>query len=151
MKLTYQNIQELADKMREARPPLAPVEIWRAFEQLEKDKVQHVKDPSRLLTNLVQLVRFAIGQDDRLEEFDKVANQRFNLWKGRQLKKGVVFTDEQNEWLERIKDYIVANVSMDKDDIQDAMDDKGGILRARAIFGANLEPLLADLSLSLVA
>ncbi len=149
--LTYQNIQELADKMREARPPLAPVEIWRAFEQLEKDKVQHVKDPSRLLTNLVQLVRFAIGHDDKLEEFDKVANQRFNLWKGRQLKKGITFTDEQNEWLERIKDYIVANVSMDKDDIQEAMDDKGGILRAHQVFGANLEPLLADLSLSLVA
>ena len=85
--------------MREARPPLAPIEIWRAFELLEKDKVQHVKNPVRLLTNLVQLVRFAIGQDDKLEEFDKVANQRFNLWKGRQLKKGIVFTAEQNEWL----------------------------------------------------
>ena len=137
--------------MREARPPLAPIEIWRAFELLEKDKVQHVKNPVRLLTNLVQLVRFAIGQDDKLEEFDKVANQRFNLWKGRQLKKGVVFTAEQNEWLEMIKDYIIANVRIEPKDFQDTMDDKGGIIRARKIFGKDLEPLLADMSLALVA
>ena len=149
--LTYANIRELAEKMREARPPLAPIEIWRAFELLEKDKVQHVKNPVRLLTNLVQLVRFAIGQDDKLEEFDKVANQRFNLWKGRQLKKGVVFTAEQNEWLEMIKDYIIANVRIEPKDIQETMDDKGGIIRARKIFGKDLEPLLADMSLALVA
>jgi len=149
--LTYSNIRELAEKMREARPPLAPVEIWRAFELLEKNRVQHVNNPARLLTNLVQLVRFALGQDEALEEFDKVANQRFNLWKGRQLKKGVEFSDEQNLWLEIIKDYIIANVRIEKEDIQEALFDKGGIIRARQVFGANLEPLLADLSLALVA
>ena len=149
--LTYNNIRELSEKMREARPPLAPIEIWRAFELLEKDKVQHVQNPARLLTNLVQLVRFAIGQDDRLEEFDKIANQRFNLWKGRQLKKGITFTDEQNRWLEMIKDYIVANVHIEPKNIQETMDDKGGIIRAKQVFGSNLEPLLKDLSLALVA
>ena len=149
--LTYANIRELAEKMREARPPLAPIEIWRAFELIEKDKVQHVKNPARLLTNLVQLVRFAIGQDDKLEEFDKVANQRFNLWKGRQLKKGITFTAEQNEWLEMIKDYIVANVRIEPKDIQDTVDDKGGIIRARQVFGKDLDNILADMSLALVA
>ena len=149
--LTYANIRELAEKMREARPPLAPIEIWRAFELLEKDKVQHVKNPVRLLTNLVQLVRFSIGQDDKLEEFDKVANQRFNLWKGRQLKKGIVFTAEQNKWLEMIKDYIIANVRIEPKDIQETMDDKGGIIRARKIFGKDLDTILADMSLALVA
>ena len=149
--LTYSNIRELAEKMREARPPLAPVEIWRAFELLEKNRVQHVNNPARLLTNLVQLVRFALGQDEALEEFDKVANQRFNLWKGRQLRKGVEFSDEQNLWLEIIKDYIIANVRIEKEDIQEALFDKGGIIRARKIFGKDLDTILADMSLALVA
>ena len=104
-----------------------------------------------ILTNLVQLVRFALGKDDTLEEFDKVANQRFNLWKGRQLKKGIHFTDEQNEWLERIKDYIVANAYMSKTDIQEAMDDKGGIFKARQVFGTDLDNILEDMNLALVA
>ena len=149
--LTYSAISDLADKMRQAQPPLATIEIWRAFEMLEKDKVQKVKNPARILTNLVQLVRFALGKDDTLEEFDKVANQRFNLWKGRQLKKGIYFTDEQNEWLERIKDYIVANAYMSKTDIQEAMDDKGGIFKARQVFGTDLDNILEDMNLALVA
>lgn len=149
--LTYNAITDLADKMRQAQPPLATVEIWRAFEILEKDKVQHVKNPARILTNLVQLVRFALGRDNSLEEFDKVANQRFNLWKGRQLKKGITFTAEQNEWLERIKDYIVANSYISKKDIQEAMDDKGGIFRAKQVFGNELDNILEDINLALVA
>ncbi len=150
-RLTYSAIQDLAEKMRLAQPPLAPVEIWRAFEVLQKDKVQHITNPARILTNLVQLVRFAIGVDENLESFDKVANQRFNLWKGRQLKKGVTFTKEQNEWLERIKDYIISNAYMSKSDIQENLDDKGGILRAKAVFGNELDSILDDLNLTLVA
>lgn len=149
--LTYSAIQDLAEKMRLAQPPLAPVEIWRAFEVLQKDKVQHITNPARILTNLVQLVRFAIGIDENLESFDKAANQRFNLWKGRQLKKGVTFTKEQNEWLERIKDYIISNAYMNKSDIQENLDDKGGIFRAKAVFGNELDAILDDLNLTLVA
>lgn len=149
--LTYSAIQDLAEKMRLAQPPLAPVEIWRAFEVLQKDKVQHITNPARILTNLVQLVRFAIGIDENLESFDKAANQRFNLWKGRQLKKGVTFTKEQNEWLERIKDYIISNAYMSKSDIQENLDDKGGIFRAKAVFGNELDVILDDLNLTLVA
>ena len=149
--LTYQSIKDLADQMIEARPPLTTVELWRAFELLQKDRVQRVKDPRRLLTNLLQLVRFAIGKDDKLEEFDKVAEQRYNLWKGRQLKKGITFTDEQNQWLDMIKDYIIANAYIEKSNIQETMDDRGGIFKAKEVFGNNLENILSDLSLALVA
>jgi len=149
--LTYEAIKYLADKMKMAKPPLITSQLWSSFRLLEKDKVQAVKNPTRLLTNLVQLVRFAIGKDAKLCEFDTIANQRFNLWKGRQKKRGIVFTDEQNQWLELIKNHIIANSYIEKSDIQAAMDDKGGIFKAKQVFGKELDNILMDLSLALVA
>ena len=117
---------------------------------MQKDKVQSVKDPAKLLTNIVQLVRFAIGQDEKLEDFSSVANSKFELWKGRQIKRGVVFTEEQQQWLEEIKDYIVSNAYIDVNDIHEVMEDRGGIIKARQVFGQELQPILEDLSLALV-
>lgn len=148
--LTYEKIDDLHKKLVAEMPPLETANLWRAYQLLEKDKVQNVKNPAKLLTNIVQLVRFAIGQDDRLEDFSKTANSRFELWKGRQIKRGVTFTSEQQQWLEEIKNYIVANAYMELSDIQDNMDDKGGIIKARQVFGKDLQPILDDLSLALV-
>ena len=131
-------------------PPLETANLWRAYQLLKKDKVQQVQDPAKLLTNVVQLVRFAIGQDEELQDFSKVANSRFELWKGRQIKRGVEFTEEQLVWLEGIKNYIVSNAYIELAEVQEAMEDKGGIMRAREVFGEQLQAILDDLSLALV-
>ena len=132
-------------------PPLETAKLWRAYQLLNKDRVRNVKDPAKLLTNLVQLVRFAIGEDSELNDFSTVANKRFELWKGRQLKNlGIVFTEEQNMLLEELKNYIVANAYMELDDVQEALEDKGGIIKAKQVFGNDLSNILNDLSLALV-
>ena len=148
--LTYEKIRDLSDKLAAAIPPLEVSGIWHAYQLISKDKVRNTKDPAKLLTNLVQLVRFAIGQDEFLEDFSSVANSRFELWKGRQIKRGIEFTSEQQELLEIIKDYIVANAFVNSDDMQDALADKGGIFKARQTFGQDLDNMLEDLSLALV-
>ena len=84
--LTYEKIDELHKKLLEEMPPLETANLWRAYKLLQKDKVQEVKNPAKLLTNIIQLVRFAIGQDEKLEDFSAVANSKFELWKGRQIK-----------------------------------------------------------------
>ena len=148
--LTYEKIDELHDKLISEMPPLETANLWRAYKLLQKDKVKEVKDPAKLLTNIVQLVRFAIGQDEKLEDFSSVANSRFELWKGRQIKRGVQFTEEQQQWLEEIKNYIVANAYMELKDIHEAMQHKGGIIKARQVFVQELQPILEDLSFALV-
>lgn len=149
--LTYENIRNLADKLSREMPPLETAKLWRAYQLLNKNRVRNVKDPAKLLTNLVQLVRFAIGEDSELNDFSTVANKRFELWKGRQLKNlGIVFTEEQNMLLEELKNYIVANAYMELDDVQEALEDKGGIIKARQVFGNDLPNILNDLSLALV-
>lgn len=148
--LTYEKIRELSNKLATEIPPLEITGIWHAYKLIEQDKVKNTKDPAKLLTNLVQLVRFAIGKDDTLEDFSSVANSRFELWKGRQIKRGVEFSQEQKELLTIIKDYIVANAYVNADDMQDALSDKGGIFKARQVFGQELDSILDDLSLALV-
>ena len=148
--LTYEKIRDLSDKLAAAIPPLEISGIWHAYQLISKDKVRNTKNPAKLLTNLVQLVRFAIGQDEYLEDFSTVANSRFELWKGRQIKRGIEFTQEQQELLEIIKDYIVANAFVNSDDMQDALADRGGIFKARQTFGQDLDNILEDLSLALV-
>lgn len=148
--LTYEKIEDLHKKLIAQMPPLETANLWRAYQLLQKDKVQNVKSPDKLLTNIVQLVRFAIGQDEELQDFSKVANSRFELWKGRQLKRGVKFTEEQQLWLEEIKNYIIANAYMELSEVHEAMEDKGGIVKAKQIFGEQLQPILEELSLALV-
>jgi len=148
--LTYEKIDELHNKLISEMPPLETANLWSAYQLLQKDKVQQIKNPARLLTNIVQLVRFAIGQDEELQDFSRSANSKFELWKGRQIKRGIQFSDEQNQWLEEIKNYIVANAYMELKDIHEAMQDKGGIIKAKQVFGENLANILDDLSLILV-
>lgn len=148
--LTYEKIDELHKKLSEEIPPLETANLWRAYKLLQKDKVQEVKNPAKLLTNIIQLVRFAIGQDEKLEDFSAVANSKFELWKGRQIKRGVKFSPEQLQWLEEIKNYIVANAYMELSEIQEYLGDKGGIIKAKQVFGQELQPILDELSLALV-
>ena len=102
------------------------------------------------LTNIIQLVKFALGFDDELREFSSIANSRFELWKGRKKNKGIIFDEKQNEFLELIKDYIISNSYLDLADIQSFLSDKGGIFKAKTLFD-NFESLLVELNQTLVA
>jgi type I restriction enzyme R subunit len=151
--LTYAAIRELAEALE--RPPvhLTTPMLWQAYANLEQNKVRRVTDPGRLLTNIVALVRYAIGQDDMLEEFDVSVTQRYNLWLGRQIKAGKNFSAVQRAWLDAIKDHIAANVAIDKSDLLDnpVFADKGGLVAYRSAFGAAADEILKDMNGALVA
>jgi type I restriction enzyme R subunit len=88
-----------------------------------------------------------------LEPFSRRVEQRFNLWVGRQIKAGRSFTEEQMEWLRLIRDHIAHNAEVTQDDFKQMPDftDRGGLLKARRVFGEQLQPTLDDLSEALVA
>jgi type I restriction enzyme, R subunit len=110
--------------------------------------------PEKVLTDVIALVRFAAGgADEVLEPFSRRAEQRFNLWVGRQIKAGRSFTAEQMEWLRLIKDHIAANAEVTTEDLKEipSFTARGGLLKARCAFGEQLQPTLDDLSEALVA
>ena len=94
-----------------------------------------------MLTDIISLIRFATGQAEQLEPFRNRANQLFELWIGRQKNAGRAFTDEQMEWLRLIRDHIAANAAAEIEDLKHvpAFTDRGGLIRARQVFGSELD------------
>jgi type I restriction enzyme, R subunit len=152
-RLTYRMVRDLADAL--ARPPwlLSPPQIWASYKRLDQAKVRD-PSPERLLTDIVSLVRFALGQAETLEPFGVDVERRFNLWLGREKNAGRDYTDEQMIWLKLIKGYVAANAEITLDALQDApsLADRGGRIAAARAFGAQrLGELLDELSDALVA
>ncbi|TLD87174.1 DEAD/DEAH box helicase [Helicobacter sp. MIT 03-1614] len=144
--LTYEVIKELAHKLKQDSMDIPS--LWNAYKLRDKGKVS--KNPSKNLTNLISLVRYALKMDNELQDFAIGANARYNLWRGRCKKKGIAFSPEQEAFLELIKEYIIANGCAEIKDIQEICADLGGIYRAKAIFNDSLPSLVEELSLALV-
>ena len=62
-RLTFKDIKELADAIQTPPHVWTPDVFWRVYETLDRDKVRGASG-KRLLTDIVTLVRFALGQDD---------------------------------------------------------------------------------------
>jgi type I restriction enzyme R subunit len=104
------------------------------------------------LTNIISLIRFAIGETDVLEPFPDTVDNRFNKWLSEQKLLGKSFTSEQLAWLTMIKDHIATSLSIEKDDFELApFYEKGGHVRAHQLFGEELDSILEELNEALVA
>jgi type I restriction enzyme R subunit len=145
-RLTYQALQDLAAALKNPPWHLMPGSLWAAYCRLETARVRQA--PTEVvLTDLVSLVRYAVGNTSELVPFGQEVEQRFNLWVGRQIKAGRTFTDEQVAWLRMIKDHIAANIEMLPKDLQEMpqFESRGGVVKARQLFGAGLGAMLAEL------
>jgi type I restriction enzyme R subunit len=149
--LTYEEIKQLAEVIKKPPYALTPELIWQAYEQLEKSKVRQA-GPQKLLTNIVSLVRFAIGEKDILEPFSETVNERFSRWLTEQESLGRRFTPEQMEWLVMIKEHISTSLSIGVEDFEYApFYEKGGRVRVYQLFGQEVNKVLGELNEVLVA
>lgn len=149
--LTYEAIKELAEAIQKPPVNLTPELVWQAYERLEKSKV-HGAGPQKLLTNVISLVRFAIGEVDALEPFDEVVNRRFVGWLAAQQKAGRKFTTEQLAWLAMIKDHIATSLRVEQGDFEyEPFHNRGGLIKAHVVFGDALPELLEELNKVLAA
>jgi type I restriction enzyme R subunit len=144
--LTYADIQQLADAIKKPPYHLTPETLWFAYRQLEQAKVRGA-GPQKLLTNIISLVRFAIGQADALEPFPDTVEQRFRRWVREQESLGREFTTEQMEWLEMIKNHIATSVAIQPDDFETTpFYERGGLVKAHQVFGEKLDEVLDELN-----
>jgi type I restriction enzyme R subunit len=150
-RLTYEALEDLRDALR--RPPwlLEPVNIWRAYKRLNDQRVRG--NATRILTDVVMLVRFALGLDEVLEPLPAKIAGKFNLWLGSEKNAGREYSSEQRAWLDAIRDHLAVNGDVTRDDLQEmpAFSGKGGLIKARELFGPRLDTVLGDLSDALVA
>lgn len=150
-RMTYAELDELRAAL--ARPPwlLEPVILWNAYKRLSAGAIR--SNPARVLTDIVALVRYALGQRETLAPLSADMAGRFNLWLGREEKAGRTYDAEQLAWLEAIRDHLAANIDLELKDLQDQprFSERGGVVAARKAFGARLPEVIEDLSEALVA
>ena len=116
--ITYSMLKELEHKLKMANNHFAPKQIWNSYAILSPSKVKRstTKEESDALTNIIQLVRFAFRQIERLDSVVTTSKQYFNLWLGQNQRE---ITDKQREVISRIVDYIASNGACTVRDIRE--------------------------------
>jgi len=149
--LSYQQIKELADAIEKPPYKFSTDQLWLAFKNLENSRVRNM-GPQKLLTNIISLIRFALGKEAVLEPFIDTVEHRFEKWLEHQQVSGRSFSTEQIEWLNLIKKHIAANLAVEMEDFEYApFSQKGGPLKASQVFGQDLQNILKELSEVLAA
>ena len=150
-KLTFTQVKELAESIQKPPYSLTPEVLWQAYEQLDRSKVAGA-GPKKLLTDIISLVRYALGEVKKLEPYSETINQRFQTWLKEQRVAGRKFTQQQLDWLTMIKEHIVSSVTFDVDDFQyQPFNTKGGAVKAVELFGPELTGILDELNEALAA
>ncbi|MFY7936474.1 MAG: DEAD/DEAH box helicase family protein [Flavobacterium sp.] len=147
--LNYKMIQEVLEKLKLERPLLAPMQVWRAYEQLEKA----TGSPKSELIALVSLLRRISGIDSTLIDYSNKVDLNFRDWI---LKKNAGqhnrFTEEQMQWLRMIKDHIATSIHLDEDDLDyTPFDAEGGKGKMWQLFGEGMNDIINELNEALAA
>ena len=108
--------------------------------------------PQKLLTNIISLIRFALGEVNKLESYSESVNRRFQDWLAKQQKAGRAFTQDQLDWLYMIKDHIASSLAIEVEDFElSPFNSKGGQAKVYQLFGSELENVLSELNEALAA
>jgi len=144
-RLTHTQIKELATAIEQPPHVWTTEALWRAYAQLERDKVRGV-GAKRVLTDLVSLVRHAVEVEEELVPYPDLVRQRYEEWL-----KDYDFDEEQRWWLDRIAEAIGVNLEVGPQDFQyGELFQRGGWVAARELFGEELPVLLEEMNEALV-
>lgn len=148
--LTYTQIKELANAIEKPPYRWTPDSLWKAYETLDKSKVRG--SGRRVSTDLVSLVRYALGEAAELVAFPDLVNDRFGAWLLQQSNAGRSFTPDQARFLELIKDRIATNLGIEPSELMaPPFSTQGGLGKAKQLFGDELDALLDELTVALAA
>ncbi|MGC4874969.1 DEAD/DEAH box helicase family protein [Micromonospora sp. DT43] len=148
--ISFTDIQELADRIN--RPPhnWTPDLLWSAYEALDAGRVRH--SDRHTLTDLVSLIRFAVGDDDRLVPYGDQVRERYAAWLLQQQQAGAIFSDAERWWLDRMVEVIAVSAGIRPDDLENApFTERGGIDGAVRDLGAKASTVLNQLNSALTA
>ncbi|MFS1981895.1 type I restriction-modification enzyme R subunit C-terminal domain-containing protein [Vibrio lentus] len=162
--LTFAMLDELHQAL--SKPPLllTTEKLWTAYERLNQSDSSNKKktDTKRQLTDIISLIRFAIGLDTELKPFAEQVDAKFKKWIFRHnAQRSTAFTEQQTQWLRLIKDHISASCFIERDDFDySPFSDHGGLQKAWGLFSVSnenngdrneLDSLLAEMNQELIA
>jgi type I restriction enzyme R subunit len=146
--LTYKMIKDVYELLKTEKPLLAPLHVWRAYEQLGQSN----GSPKNELIALVSLIRKVSGIDTNLTAFDKTVDKNFQDWVFRKQAGTLKFTEEQMQWLRMIKDYVANSFHIDRDDFDlSPFISNGGLTKMWNLFGEQTDEIINELNEALAA
>lgn len=143
--LSYKMLDDLCRRLRTVNAKFNVAQLWNCYSLLDRDRVKlrSTQEEKDALTNIIQLVRYALGQIERLDSLCTSAMQYFNLWYG-QLQRQI--SPKQVEVIKQVVRYIASNGSVTVKDIKD--DDASQAMQLVKAFGNLNEANAALLSLA---
>ena len=150
--LKFEDVKALADSLHAPPHLMDKGALWQAYAAIRKDKVKGASQ-RRLLTDLVSLVRFAMQQTNELVPYPERVQANFKAWLAQhQQHNPQPFTQEQQHWLEMIRDHIAANLGIEIDDFEYApFNTEGGLGKVHQLFGAELPRVIEEMNRELAA
>ena len=106
--LTYAMLKDLENRLKFVSSKFNTSLLWNSYAIINPQMVKHssTKEEKEALTNIIQLVRYAFHQIERLESLYPSASQRFNLWCGQNQRP---LTEEQIGVMQQVFSYIASN------------------------------------------
>jgi type I restriction enzyme R subunit len=126
------------DALSDLRRKLAAAPERYTVENLEKAHEMHYH---KALIDIISMVKHAVrDQEPLLTAAERVRRAMEKVTEGRS------FTDEQRKWLDRIRDHLAENLSIDRDDFDTIpiFTRSGGWNKANRVFENRLEELLKE-------
>lgn len=105
--ITYSMLSDLRDKLLSENRLFTPYNIWSNYKMLDTNgdvEDLDVKQNIKALTHLIQLVRYAYKETDKLKSLLKGYSQRFILYCGQAQRP---LSPDQQEIMKAIADYII--------------------------------------------
>ncbi len=147
--LSYKMIKDLCEQLKLEKPLLAPLAVWRAYEQLQ----QVNSSAKNELIALVSLIRNVCGIDSSLTPYDKTVDRNFQEWIFKKnAGKHNTFTEAQMDWLRMMKDYVAGSFHIEKDDFDlSPFNAEGGLSKMWQLFGEETDEIISELNEVLTA
>mgnify|MGYP003582888316 FL=1 len=145
---TYKMIKDLCEKLKTDKPLLAPLTIWKAYEQLEKTNGSAKNE----LIALVSLIRRISGIDSTLTAYDRTVDKNFQDWVFKKQAGPLKFSEVQMQWLRMMKDYVANSFHIDRDDFDlSPFNAQGGLSKMWQLFGEQTDKIINELNEVLAA
>lgn len=149
--LTIKMIEELYDIISKPPHNFTKEKLWNAYYVKENGKIN--KPAEYRLMDIIAIIKYELGQIDRLIPFDVITKQKFKDWMfERNSKQGYRFTEEQTLWLQLIRDHIITNAYIEEEDLDySPFDAMGGRGQFYNLFKDNYKNIINDINIALAA
>lgn len=129
-------LNELKQKLRESSYDEANLK--------KAHKIVYHKDT----VDIISMIKHAAKDTEPLLSPDERVNQAIQ-----KVTAGKVLNDEQQKWMEYIKEHLKQNMTLDEEDfsVVPALSDRGGLSKFKKVFGGDYNKIIGEINLAIAA